>query len=189
MNNVSKRDTARRARFIAYVKERFGEAVDKPRSEARAALMQKLGVTKGAMTQLFNQNESFGEKKAAGCAASLGLPEDYFEVDHAASPTDPRLARSRAHPEEFTDADRRRAEREHVLFLWDRLMPEQRNRLLAELEREHKWAAAGLTELERLGWRKPEVGEDVLPPKFTRDAQRELPIEPPAPRKKRGEKK
>lgn len=76
---------ARRLRFAAYFRERFGDD--------RAKFMRATGLTKGRVTQLFDDNEPFGELAASRLAHKLGLPPDYFERDHASGDAD-SMARS-----------------------------------------------------------------------------------------------
>lgn len=44
--------------------------------------MQLSGLTKGRISQLFDDNQPFGERAAAGLAERLGLPSDVFEPIH-----------------------------------------------------------------------------------------------------------
>ena len=179
--SASKRDQARRARFVAYAKARYGPTVDAPRSEARAQLQKKLGVTKGTMTQLFDSDVSFGERKAAGYAASLGLADDYFEQDHSPPPD---LASGLGSAGDAAsapiEAKRRREQTDRLLFLWEPLFDVQRERIIQMLQRENAQAREAIDEMKRRGWVNPDIPEDVLPAKFTRPAQRDLPsIVPP----------
>lgn len=64
----------RRERFIAYV--------DAHLKGSREALMAKTGLTKGRVSQLFDENQPFGDVAARNLAERLGLPLDYFDRDH-----------------------------------------------------------------------------------------------------------
>ena len=65
------KDADRRENFAAYVRQRLGGD--------RAKLMRKTGLSKGRITQLFDQKEPFGERAAANLTDALGLPAGYFE--------------------------------------------------------------------------------------------------------------
>lgn len=83
----------RRARFIAWFRARYAGL---PEAEARKRFMNDAKrhgdekLTKGRVSQLFNETQSFGELAAKTLAIRLGLPEDYFLVGEAdsAQPTD-----------------------------------------------------------------------------------------------------
>lgn len=64
----------RRERFIAYFN-------GPPLNGSRAALMKKTGLTKGRLSQLFKENQPFGELAAKNLAEKLGLSSDHFEHD------------------------------------------------------------------------------------------------------------
>lgn len=65
------RDAARRANFITY----FHEVLKGDRE--RLKIKSKL--TKGRISQLFDPDEAFGERAAAGLAVRLGLDSTYFD--------------------------------------------------------------------------------------------------------------
>lgn len=65
---------SRRTRFLRY----FNEG---PLKGSREALIRRTGLTKGRISQLFDEAEPFGERAASGLAEKLGLPPDYFERD------------------------------------------------------------------------------------------------------------
>lgn len=69
------RDDARRQRFLQWF-------AGKPCYRDRAKLMQLTGLTKGRVSQLFDDKQPFGERAAAGLAERLGLPSDVFEPIH-----------------------------------------------------------------------------------------------------------
>lgn len=82
------RDATRRRRFIAWFSE-------KPCKGDREKLIALTGYTKGRISQLFDDNQPFGERAASNLAEKLGLPQDYFE---AYSATDSGLRLSVAEP-------------------------------------------------------------------------------------------
>jgi hypothetical protein len=63
----------RRQRFIAYF--------NGPLKGSRDKLMERTGLTKGRVSQLFDDKQAFGERAARNLAESLGLPPDFFEHD------------------------------------------------------------------------------------------------------------
>ena len=169
--NVSKRDARRRDRMLAYVRRKFGQDVTEPRSEARRALQTKLSVTKGRMTQLFDRDQPFGEKAAAEVARTLNLDSDYFERDHE---EDELGVKARG---DSADVERKQEQLARLTYLWEPLFEPQRERLLQMIQRENAIAREAIDEMKRRGWINPNVPEDVLPPQFTRPAQRELSVD------------
>lgn len=84
---------ARRKRFLDWYAAHY-----KPGADGRAAFMQKTKLTKGRVTQLFNEKEPFGERAAVALAGRLGLPDDAFLKDRPSqSPPPPP-------PSNFADA-------------------------------------------------------------------------------------
>lgn len=69
-------DSRRRKRFVLF----FDTAL----LSDRAKLIDKSGLTKGRVAQLFDEAQPFGERAARNLALALGLPEDYFEHDTVA---------------------------------------------------------------------------------------------------------
>jgi hypothetical protein len=65
-------DADRRRRFVDYFK-------GAPLNGDRAKLIQKTKLSKGRIAQLFDEDESFGERAARNLAVKLGLAPDYFE--------------------------------------------------------------------------------------------------------------
>jgi transcriptional regulator with XRE-family HTH domain len=65
---------ARRRRFLQHFETALGSS--------REALMRRTGYTKGRISQLFDDEQAFGEKAARNLASRLGLAEDFFEADH-----------------------------------------------------------------------------------------------------------
>jgi hypothetical protein len=63
----------RRRRFLAY----FEMAL----AGSRETLMRRTGYTKGRISQLFDDDQPFGELAARNLAERLGLAVDYFEMD------------------------------------------------------------------------------------------------------------
>ena len=57
----------------------FAAFVDRRLGGDRAKLIRKTGLSKGRITQLFDQKEPFGERAAAKLTDALGLPAGYFE--------------------------------------------------------------------------------------------------------------
>jgi hypothetical protein len=62
----------RRQRFLDYFN---GPAL----KGNREALIRRTGLTKGRISQLFDESQAFGERAASSLAQRLGLPSDYFE--------------------------------------------------------------------------------------------------------------
>lgn len=71
-------DNKRRRRFVAYFS-------GPPLNGDRAQLIKKTHLTKGRVSQLFDEAQPFGERAAEHLAQALGLPNDYFEADRTAS--------------------------------------------------------------------------------------------------------
>lgn len=71
------RDSTRRRRFIAWFRE-------KPCKGDREKLIALTGYTKGRISQLFDDNQPFGERAASNLAQKLNLRPDYFEGYEAA---------------------------------------------------------------------------------------------------------
>lgn len=164
-------DATRRRRLLAFVQSLRGGRDEFGRRYGREK--------KARVSQLFDPRQPFGEKAAASVARKFGLPEDYFEHDVAPS----AVRAVSANPQ----AEIERAREDEVLHLWRPLFEDQRERLLAEMRRENALALRTIEEMKRRGY-AADVPEDVLPPEFTRKAQRELPMEPPTPVGKRGKK-
>lgn len=80
-------ENVRRRRFRAWYKATYGEDC----AEARAKFMADTQLTKGRVSQFFDDDQPFGERAAANLADRLGLGFDYFERDHsyAKNPADP----------------------------------------------------------------------------------------------------
>lgn len=80
-------ENRRRTRFLAWYKANYPDD-----STGRSKFMRDSGrygqepLTKGRVSQLFDDREAFGERAARGLAERFGLPSDYFEHD------DPTLA-------------------------------------------------------------------------------------------------
>lgn len=68
-------ENARRRRFIAYF--------DTVLKGSRERLMDKTGLTKGRISQLFDEKQAFGDVAARRLAERLKLPPDYFERDQS----------------------------------------------------------------------------------------------------------
>lgn len=74
----------RRARFLAWYEANYGGL---PQAEGRAKFMKataKVGgkpISKGRVTQLFDQKEAFGEMAARNLGERLGLGAEWFLVD------------------------------------------------------------------------------------------------------------
>lgn len=66
------RDAERRRRFVAW----FNAA---PMNGDRAKLMRSTGLTKGRVSQLFDEAQPFGERAATALARRIGRPDDFFE--------------------------------------------------------------------------------------------------------------
>jgi hypothetical protein len=69
---------ARRSRFLDYF--------NGPLKGSREVLMKRTGLTKGRVSQLFDENQPFGELAARNLAEKLGLASDYFEIGRAGAP-------------------------------------------------------------------------------------------------------
>lgn len=67
-------ENRRRKRFLTY----FNEG---PLRGSREALIRKTGLTKGRVSQLFDESQPFGERAARSLAEKLGLQSDAFEAD------------------------------------------------------------------------------------------------------------
>lgn len=117
------RDNERRRRFMEFFNtELRGD---------RRLLMDKTGLTKGRVSQLFDPGEPFGEKAAASLAEKLNLPRDYFDRDEAPPTRESRL--DTLSPFEVQ------------LVTFFRLLPEdRRHELLIELNNEVNARVAGL---------------------------------------------
>jgi hypothetical protein len=68
--------SGRRQRFLTYFN-------DGPLKGNREALIRRTGLTKGRISQLFDEKQPFGERAAMALAEKLGLPAAYFERDQA----------------------------------------------------------------------------------------------------------
>lgn len=71
---MSELDNERRQRFIDYFN-------GPPIRGDRAKFMEVTGLTKGRVSQLFDESEPFGARAAQNLAEKLGLPRDAFERD------------------------------------------------------------------------------------------------------------
>lgn len=61
-------------------KRRLQALIDgKPFLGNQSAFAEKVGLTKGRITQLLDPSDSFGERSARSLVAALRLPDDYFE--------------------------------------------------------------------------------------------------------------
>lgn len=61
-------------------KRRLQALIDgKPFLGNQTAFAEKVGLTKGRITQLLDPSDSFGERSARSLAAALRLPDDYFD--------------------------------------------------------------------------------------------------------------
>jgi transcriptional regulator with XRE-family HTH domain len=163
---MRERDRARRERFRRYYN---GPSVN---GDSKAFL-ERTGYTKGRLSQLLDGNggQPFGEKAAENLARKLGLRPDYFERDEADAPA--IVVRIGAKP--ARDATPRELE---LLRLWEPLLPDQREALMLELQKQHTIALRAIAEVQRRGYAST-APEDALPPEFTRPAQRDLiPKEP-----------
>lgn len=136
----------------------------------RAEFQKRTGYTKGRVTQILTGEEPLGEKAAIEIARRLRLPDDYF-LGNRAIPT--------------ADTTARHAE---LLQLWDGLFADQREHLLMEIRAEYQRTRKAMSELRARGLLKEDVPENVLPPEFTRPAQRALEIVPTAPPSRRQKK-
>lgn len=70
---------ARRERFVAFFSDPNG-----PIKGSREVLMKKAGISKGRVSQLFDERQPFGELAARNLAEALKLPPNFFEMDQAA---------------------------------------------------------------------------------------------------------
>lgn len=109
-------DRRRRSRFVAYFEAKF--------QRDRAKLIDQSCLSKGRIAQLFNENETFGERAGRNLALALGLDEDFFEHDYprasAHSVAEAPAPDYRATPE-FTNSD--------LSLLRDlKVLPEERRR-------------------------------------------------------------
>jgi hypothetical protein len=79
-------DADRRRRLLAYVKAHYGGPFG---SIDRNKLMARTQLTKGRISQLFDEDQPFGERAARALAERLGLRLDYFERDELDIDLDP----------------------------------------------------------------------------------------------------
>lgn len=165
-------DATRRATFLAY----FNDAL----KGDRELLTKRTRLSKGRITQIFDEREPFGERAAINLAKRLRLEADHFLrgvlPDSADGP-----AKVEAAPA-LTD------EQQRLIRAYDALLPDQQRIVIADLElkaRENreqweqfqrKFGTNGVTADDRL---------DALK-KWARPPQHELPIpHDPTPPKKR----
>jgi hypothetical protein len=77
-------ENARRRRFLAWYGQHYREgAAGRAKFMADTGKRGEKAITKGRVTQLFDDSEPFGELAARNLAIRLGLEPDYFEHDHA----------------------------------------------------------------------------------------------------------
>lgn len=76
-------DADRRRRFIAYFDAKF--------KGDRAKLIKKTGLTKGRIAQLFDEEQTFGERAARALEKKLGLEAGYLERDTTAPDAQPAI--------------------------------------------------------------------------------------------------
>jgi hypothetical protein len=150
-------DATRRAAFKAWF-------VGSLRGD-RAAFLARTGYTKGRLNQFLDPRQPFGEKAAREVARRVGLAPDHFERLETVA----RAVRVGAKPARPLDP-----EESELLRLWEPLLVDQKAVLMAELQRQHTLALKTIEEIRRRGY-DSHAPEDVLPPDFTRPAQRELP--------------
>lgn len=76
-------DAERRALFVKWFN-------GPPMNGDREALIRKSGLTKGRISQLFDSEQSFGERAARSLATSIGLPPEFFNTpsDSPFNPSD-----------------------------------------------------------------------------------------------------
>lgn len=80
-------DAARRRRFKAWYAKTYGSKSDPRASFIRdSALTTGSPLSKGRVTQLFDEDEPFGEKAATALARRLGLDPDVFLKDDEQGP-------------------------------------------------------------------------------------------------------
>ena len=110
-------DQDRRRRFIAWFSKTYAGMTS---AEARAKFVmdaKRFGdkaITKGRVSQLFDEQQQFGERAAKNIAIRLGLRADYFLMDAAAAGAPPTV---------------RTAQAEALATLFDRITdPEEQNR-------------------------------------------------------------
>lgn len=112
---------ARRKRFLSYFN-------DGPLKGSREALIRRTGLTKGRISQLFDEGQPFGERAASSLAEKLGLPPDFFERDMGATPI------QALHPAASADQALTLTADEHRLLKDMRdLLPEELERLQEEI--------------------------------------------------------
>lgn len=158
-------DAHRRARFTVYFHEKM--------ADDRGAFLRKTGYTKGRLNQFLDPNEPLGEKAARELERRLGLAAGYLDLYDK-----PEALSVRETPAPYLTP-----EQLELLALWEPLFSDQRADLLGAIRIAHARALRTLDEVQKRGLlsRAP---EDVLPPEFTRPAQRDLAIEPPGRGKK-----
>jgi hypothetical protein len=119
-------DATRRAALRRYL-------ADKLKGD-RATLMRKSGLSKGRITQLFDDEEPFGERAARALAVKCGLEPEYFnhvESDSAAMQLDP--------------------DQIELLRLWEPLFEDQKLELMESLRLAHKHALRAAEEIVKRG--------------------------------------
>lgn len=148
-------DAARRAAFRAYFERNL--------EGDRAAFMRRTKYTKGRLNQFLDDDQPFGERAATNVARKLGLAPDYF-----------LRGADRTEVEAQNAAPALSLEESDLLRLWRPLLSDQREILMAELQRQHAIALKTIEEVRQRGYGS-NAAENVLPREFTRPAQRELP--------------
>jgi len=83
MFSIALMENARRRRFVEFFN-------GPPLKGSREALMKKTGLSKGRVSQLFDENQPFGERAARNLAEALRLPGDFFERTLGGPPAPPQ---------------------------------------------------------------------------------------------------
>jgi hypothetical protein len=147
-------DSERRARFIAWFKDVYGEpdsAEARKKFMADSAGSGDLAFTKGRVSQLFSDQHPFGEKAARNIAERFGLGEDFFLREPLGKTGDPTHT-----AESQTMADLRDIER---------INPEMYAKLVAQLHQIAAGARASdkiLRPLSKKGYVRPERAHEKL---------------------------
>lgn len=105
----------------------------------RAALQQRLGLTKGRMTQLLEApDQPYGERAARSHERKLRLPAGYFDRTEAQAANEQAFAAT--------------PELAEVVNLWPLLPEQQRLRMLVEIRQAVEIAKQTYAEMHRLGY-------------------------------------